>query len=154
MILSEFILNNQIDELKIGSDIRNFKMRFHNITKEKGNVPSLYGLDYKNEYFEITSFKNTIIGISYDFQYNIDELHDIYFENFKFALGYKTSYNDLVEFLKNVNLDFEVHTSNETDNTEVELKKIKITLVFSHNHKLIKAYIFDRKLHETILKTM
>ena len=150
--LSIFLLSGQFQQLKIGSNIQNIKMPFYNVTIEDGDIPSLYNLEDENESFQFTTLKNIVIGISYDFQYNTKISYNISIENLKFDLGYKTSFADLIAFLKLSNLDFEIDKPKEEDSTEIKLKKSDVLLSFSE-YNLIKASVFDWNLCENIKNT-
>jgi len=148
MDLSNFILNGHFQGLKIATTLQNLKMPFHNMTDEDGDIPSLHNLG-ENEAFQFTALKNTVVGISFDFQYEPGKIYTISVEEQKFELGYSTSFDELAASLKLMDLDYEVQAYGEEESFEVLFKTSGVLLSFSKNN-LLKASLFDLDLYEKI----
>ncbi|RZJ73497.1 hypothetical protein [Flavobacterium sp.] len=83
MDLSDFILNRKIANVGITSNISDFP-KCDKIQEQEGDIPALFGFDFDGTYFEISVLAD---------------------------LSDKTSLNDLADFLKSTNLEFDIVAS-------------------------------------------
>ena len=150
MDISEFILKGQIENLKVGANISNYKVKLEEVTCEEGDIPSLYELGD----FQITCLKNIVIGILYDFEYDTEKKYNLKLASKNFKVGFNTKLNDVETFLKEVSLKYELLNSQNDDYKEILLLESKILLRFVNSDytNLCKAYIFDFELYERIKK--
>ncbi|GEM_PF-2451200 len=151
MDFSNFIFNGNIDDLHIGANIKESNLNLENITEQEGDIPALYQLSGNDNYFQITTLNGLVIGISYDFEYEIDDYWPISFNEHVYSIGYKTNINDFIEFIKRVKQPFNI--IDHVHSTEVEIAESGVSLKFINtglSSNLCKAYIFDMSLYNKI----
>ncbi|MBC5834612.1 hypothetical protein G6N05_09095 [Flavobacterium sp. F372] len=150
MQLSNFILNSEVEDLKIGSKVSDSELNLDVILEGSGDIPSIYNLEYKTDLFEITTYKGIILGISFDFKYDTEKKHQIKINSNHFNIGFKTSIRECLKYFEENKLEFQ-YTINEFKNDyEIKLAN-KVTLIFD-KFNLYKVYIFDMELYNEISK--
>jgi len=147
MNISELLLDRKLLTIKIGEKTNNIP-NLELICDQQGNIPTLFGYRVDKLYFEITVIENIIIGIQFDFSYDIGKISFEINEN-KIPLDGETELTDLLSFLKNTNLDF------DTIESKIEPKRIALTksnsnFYFSNGDRLLKINNFDWKLYERL----
>ena len=147
MNISELLLDRKLLTIKIGEKTNNIP-NLELICDQQGNIPALFGYRIGKLYFEITVIENIIIGIQFDFSYDIGKISFEIDEN-KIPLDGETELTDLLSFLKNTNLDF------ETIDSKIEPKRITLTksnsnFYFNNGDRLLKINNFDWKLYEKL----
>lgn len=150
MQLSNFIINSEVGDLKIGSKVSDSELNLDINLEGSGDIPSIYNLEYKTDFFEITTFNGIVLGISFDFKYNTEKKHQIKINSNHFNIGFKTSISECLKNFEENKLEFQ-HTINESKNDyEIKLAN-KVTLIFD-KFNLYKAYIFDIELYNKLSK--
>ncbi|MEM0578686.1 hypothetical protein [Flavobacterium polysaccharolyticum] len=154
MVFTDFIFDGRIGDLKVGDSIDNIEMKFEIISKEEGDIPSLFELIYIKKCFQVTTLRNKVIGMSFDFDYKIKRLYTVKFENISCDLGYNFSFNDFLFFIKKTNLKFEILNQDMENCIEILILKSNVHLKFINSNfsNLQKVYIFDLNLYNAIRK--
>lgn len=150
MQLSNFILNSEVGDLKIGSKISESELNLDIILEGSGDIPSIYNLEYKADFFEITTYKGIILGISYDFKYNTEKKHQIKIGSNHFKIGFKTSIRECLKYFEENKLEFQYSINEFKNDYEIKLTN-KVNLIFD-KFNLYKVYIFDMELYNEISK--
>lgn len=151
MNFSHFIFKGNIEDLHIGANIKESNLNLENITEQEGDIPSLYQLSVNGKYFQITTLNDLVIGMSYDFEYEVDDYIPINFNEHEYSIGYKSNINDFIEFIKRVKQPFNL--IDLVNSTEVEILKSGVSLKFINaglSPNLCKAYIYDMSLYNKI----
>lgn len=155
MILSEYIFNGRIGNLRTGLDIRviDKKIKLENLQEEEGDIPALYQIIVDRYYFLISVYNNIIIGIEFDFEYDIKRRYKIKYEEFNLTIGFDTIYEDFVKYLILSDVKYKSIFIDE-NNTQILIIKSNIVLRFykySTNKTLFKAQIFDSNLYDHLI---
>jgi hypothetical protein len=146
MNISKLILDKNLLTIKIGENI-NSVLNLELINNQDGDIPALFGYNIGNNYFEITAIENIVIGIKLDFKY---ETENISFElnGNKIILNGETKFRDLIFFLKNTNLDFNIVES-KIEPKRITLKKSDTNFYFSdEDERLLIINNFDWNIYE------
>ncbi|MGX7668743.1 hypothetical protein [Flavobacterium pedocola] len=151
MNLSDFILNGQLENLKVGATLSDAKLELEPLIGEEGDIPGLY--EYTD--FQITGFKNIVIGIAFDFEYETEKKYVLNSASKNVTIGFNTTLNAFENFLKEANLEYELRDSTADDFKEIHLLQSNIILRFINPDfkNLYKAYTFDTELYEKIKHT-
>lgn len=148
MILSNFIFDGKIENIYVGSKL-SINTKLDLIQIEEGNIPSLYEFCYEDLYFQITIYKDLIIGIQFDFEYDIDRKYILNMNNNKLKIGYGVSNNKVQEYLKKISVEY---SNKVIDNKNSDLTIIKsgVSLLF-FDDKLYKANLFDLDIYNKLI---
>nr|WP_294934876.1 hypothetical protein [uncultured Flavobacterium sp.] len=152
MDISEFIFKGQIKGIKIGDSISNSKMNLEELTSEEDDIPSLHTLEVNSDSFQITCLKNTVIGLSFDFEYETEKMYNLNIKSKNFQIGFKTKLADFENFLKDTNTKYLLADSQNEDSKEIYLTESKVSLRFVNSDfiNLCKAHVFDLALYQKL----
>jgi len=157
MIFSEYIFNGKLLDNVVGDDVDLVKenSRLDIIQEEEGDIPGLYRLSCNGNYFQITTIKNRIVGIEFDFEYDTEKKYLLRDKELDFYIGYTTTYEDCIEFLTTCNVNFKA-TDFDENNSQILIIKSNLILRFykqSKNKTLFKASIFNLELYNSLINT-
>ena len=144
-MFSELIFKGEFEGVKIGADITNSHLKFELIKAEEGDIPSLHNLNFKNDNFEITVYKNVIIGIAYNFEYKPKKTHEIVAKNTKCKIGYRSNINEFLKFLNENHIENKMQYSEKRDYAEITIIESNISFRFVEpNYSILcKFWSFD-----------
>ena len=143
MNLSELILEKRIYDIKIGESIDKFP-DLELISAEEGDIPGIFGFYVEDLFFEVIVINKVVIGIQFDFQYEIKKPNFFNIEGIEIKLTENTSLQNFIEYLKKVNLEFEIIES-KFESLKVVLKKSNTSFYFDDdNQKLFKLNSYRR----------
>ncbi|TGD56847.1 hypothetical protein [Flavobacterium humi] len=147
MTFSDFIFNGKLGDLSVGGTTYG-KTNLDLVQEEDGDIPGLYEVLNEEQYFQVSTIKNTIVGITFDFEYDTEKSYPIHYQENNYRIGFNTAYADFVAFLETSHIDFKSTT--EEGNHTIFISESKLNLLFYNN--LYKASVFDLDLYNTLTK--
>jgi len=158
MDFSDFIFRGKLNNLGIGITVleADKKHSLHLIQKEEGDIPALYELTVAKCSFEIAAIKDTVIGITFDFEYEPENKYTLKHKSFEFSIGFATALEDLIIFLKDCNVSFE-NIDIDENNSHIIITNSGVTLRFyktAGHTNLYKATLFDLELYNRLSLTI
>lgn len=147
MNISNLILEGKLLNIKIGENADRIS-NLESISVQQGDIPALYGYYIDHLYFEITVIENTVVGIQFDLSYDTGKVSIETKEN-KIELDGKTTFSDLVSFLKSIDWDFD-HIGSEVCPKRIVMNRSECSFYFNYDDRLLKINNFDMKLYKKL----